>query len=165
MANQRNPKLESVVFDGVYYSRRNGARYYTARRWDSKLRRYWDDSLHRAVWRFHHGTIPNGFDVHHSDEDWNNNDISNLECITRAEHNRRHGAFAAWNKTKRAAVLRKRNNWKAWQNMPYRSVVCQQCQKKFASRHPDPKRPKFCSALCGERYRHSRLRSRSRGCP
>lgn len=47
--------------------------------------------LHRAVWFTYHGTIPEGFDVHHIDGDRDNNQIENLLCLPRGIHLRDHG--------------------------------------------------------------------------
>lgn len=41
---------------------------------------------HRYVWELNFGTIPKGYVIHHIDEDKSNNDISNLQMMTRAEH-------------------------------------------------------------------------------
>lgn len=46
--------------------------------------------LHRAVWELHNGNIPCGYDVHHKDENRNNNQIENLELLQRNEHHRYH---------------------------------------------------------------------------
>lgn len=46
---------------------------------------------HQVVWESHNGTIPNGHVIHHKDENKKNNDISNLECITKREHDLHHG--------------------------------------------------------------------------
>ena len=45
---------------------------------------------HRWVWENNHGIIPDNMDVHHIDGNKDNNDISNLEIITRSEHQKRH---------------------------------------------------------------------------
>lgn len=45
---------------------------------------------HRYVWFEHHGAVPDGFEVHHKDEDRSHNDISNLELLTEAEHLAHH---------------------------------------------------------------------------
>ena len=42
--------------------------------------------LHRLLWELEHGPIPIGHVVHHKDHDHRNNDLSNLELMTRAEH-------------------------------------------------------------------------------
>lgn len=44
--------------------------------------------MHRDVWEFHNGQIPRGWDVHHKDEDKQNNALINLECLPKAEHTR-----------------------------------------------------------------------------
>lgn len=44
--------------------------------------------MHRDVWEHHRGQIPDGWDVHHLDEVKSNNEITNLECLPKAEHTR-----------------------------------------------------------------------------
>ena len=46
--------------------------------------------MHRDVWEFYNGPIPDKFDIHHLDEDRTNNMITNLECLPKAEHTRRY---------------------------------------------------------------------------
>ena len=53
----------------------------------SKSRLPW---AHRWVWMNEKGKIPKGLDVHHIDGDKENNEISNLELVTRSEHQKRH---------------------------------------------------------------------------
>lgn len=45
---------------------------------------------HRLIWMEYYGGIPDGYVVHHKDEDGFNNDINNLELMTRKEHARYH---------------------------------------------------------------------------
>lgn len=47
-------------------------------------------AMHRAVWEFHHGQIPDGHQIHHRDGNRGNNAIENLMLVDRAEHSRRH---------------------------------------------------------------------------
>ena len=47
-------------------------------------------TLHRFLWQFYNGEIPDGCDIHHSDFDKENNDISNLELLTKDEHKKIH---------------------------------------------------------------------------
>ena len=42
--------------------------------------------MHIYVWRFHNGTIPKGYHIHHKDEDKWNNQIENLELVERHKH-------------------------------------------------------------------------------
>ncbi len=48
--------------------------------------------LQRAsvVWERHHGAIPRGCVVHHRDRDTLNDDVSNLQALTRAQHLAEH---------------------------------------------------------------------------
>ena len=45
-------------------------------------------SLHRYVWEKEVGKIPDGYDIHHIDNNKQNNNISNLECLPKSEHTR-----------------------------------------------------------------------------
>lgn len=68
------------VFNGCKYTvNHNG--YYRKTYGDRQL-------MHRDVWEYHNGPIPEGWDVHHKDENKANNDISNFECLPKAEHTR-----------------------------------------------------------------------------
>lgn len=46
--------------------------------------------LHRAIWVANNGPIPDGFIIHHKDENTRNNDISNLECMLISDHHKHH---------------------------------------------------------------------------
>jgi HNH endonuclease len=46
---------------------------------------------HHLVWWDHTGErVPEGYVVHHLDEDRENNELTNLELLTEGEHQRRH---------------------------------------------------------------------------
>lgn len=83
MPMRPKPERRSTVeFNGEFYSMRDCG-YYGKTRGDRSL-------LHRDVWEFHYGPIPDGHDVHHVDEDRTHNDIDNLECLPKDEHTRLH---------------------------------------------------------------------------
>jgi hypothetical protein len=44
----------------------------------------------RKNWIAENGPIPKGFVVHHIDEDVTNNDLSNLQLLSRSEHAKHH---------------------------------------------------------------------------
>lgn len=46
--------------------------------------------MHRYVWTKEKGPIPDGYDIHHKDEDKSNNAIGNLECLSKPEHTRKY---------------------------------------------------------------------------
>lgn len=49
------------------------------------------DRLHRVVWTFYNGAIPKGYQVHHLDQNKNNNNIDNLMLLSAKEHMALHG--------------------------------------------------------------------------
>lgn len=91
-------------FNGVTYNR-NGGGYFVHN----------GQPLHRDVWEYHFGKIPKGYDIHHRDENKANNDISNLQMLTRKEHRQLHTRLNA-DKPKTP-----------------KTFVCQQCGATFQS--------------------------------
>lgn len=70
-----------VMFNGRKYSRKPNGYFYatTGKR----------TLLHRDVWEHHNGKmIPEGWDIHHVDENKENNSPENLECLPKSEHTR-----------------------------------------------------------------------------
>jgi hypothetical protein len=83
---------EKFVFQGLIYSRDTESkylsykRYFRRKRYDRRSGKYVWDLLHRVIWEAYNGKIPWDCIIHHKDGDWNNNDISNLECILARDH-------------------------------------------------------------------------------
>lgn len=46
--------------------------------------------MHRYVWEAEIGPIPEGWDIHHINEDKSDNRIENFECLPKAEHTRKY---------------------------------------------------------------------------
>ena len=80
------PARRSVEWNGARYSLRNNG--YMGRTTGQRT------MLHRDVWSHTHGQIPEDHDIHHVDHDRMNNDISNLELISKSEHAKLHAAIA-----------------------------------------------------------------------
>jgi hypothetical protein len=87
MFKKRNFKLRDkpkplsfVIFNGFKYTLRNNG-YYGRTNGDRTL-------LHRDIWEFYNGSIPPGYDVHHKDEERNNNQLKNFELLPKSEHTR-----------------------------------------------------------------------------
>lgn len=55
--------------------------------------RVWIDGIgykkeHHIVFEKNNGSIPNGYVIHHKDGDKRNNNINNLECLNKLDHDR-----------------------------------------------------------------------------
>ena len=74
--------VEVQVFNGRRYRRYPESPRASHRRYFSRA----GARLHRDVWEYHNGPVPDGFHVHHIDGDTTNNAIDNLACIPRSEH-------------------------------------------------------------------------------
>lgn len=72
--------LPRISYGGRVYTMRNTG-YYGCTTGDRHL-------LHRRVWEDANGPIPDGWDIHHRDENKTNNALDNFECLPKAEHTR-----------------------------------------------------------------------------
>ena len=70
------------VYDGKTFTLRNTG-YFSLTTGNRTL-------MHRYVWEKEVGKIPSGYDIHHIDGDKTNNDIKNLECLSKADHTSRY---------------------------------------------------------------------------
>ena len=68
--------VPTQVFNGKEYHLYPGERYFSRH----------NKRLHRVVWEFYNGPIPEGYHVHHRDGNAWNNDIGNLELVQRSKH-------------------------------------------------------------------------------
>lgn len=48
---------------------------------------------HRAIWKYYHGDIPDGYQIHHIDGNKLNNNINNLELISSHQHPKKHRKY------------------------------------------------------------------------
>lgn len=125
------------------------------RKWWFKGDYYYDRRgrlLHRAIYAAAHGPIPRGIDIHHIDGDKTNNELSNLEAVTRSEHLKRHrprGWVAGGYEAKRRA---KYAEWAA-DEQGLVSRTCAECGKEFMAKTA---RAKFCSVQCNRQYQRKR---------
>lgn len=67
-------------FNGIIY-RRDKANHYQS-----------TFHLHRAVYNYYFGEIPAGYVIHHIDHNPENNDITNLQPLTKSEHQKIHSS-------------------------------------------------------------------------
>jgi hypothetical protein len=129
-------------------------------RWYRNRAGYYQDRtgtlMHTAIWeRLNHRKVPDGYVVHHKDENKGNNDLSNLELMSFEEHARMHckarPADHPWVKQQGSEQMRKRVT-KLWENRKPRDVTCVGCGKVYQS---IGMRSKFCDRACAARYYRS----------
>lgn len=81
--------MKIINFNGYkYYQNKEG--YYQISGATQKKHPSIQSRLHRAIWEFYNGKIPEGYHVHHKDGDKENNNIENLEVLSPSEHHKIH---------------------------------------------------------------------------
>ena len=84
------PKVERVFVDGHWWNRYPDSKRRSDRVYFKRSIHGGTEWLHRRIWEDAHGTIPKGCHIHHKDGNPDNNDISNLECLTVRAHVHKH---------------------------------------------------------------------------
>jgi hypothetical protein len=69
----------------------NGVKYYPNSKGYYINKKQEITRLHRAVWIFHNGAIPDKYEVHHKDHDRAHNNLENLELLYATKHRILHG--------------------------------------------------------------------------
>ena len=127
------PPVVEVIDDK--HQKFNGLVYYADRRHHFHK----NIQLHRAVYAYYNGeNVIEGFDVHHANVNPADNNIENLQLLTRSEHQKVHGTHQAKNNSEK---------------------VCPICGKTLADKEPTAK---YCSRECWKksiRTFHSEERS------
>jgi hypothetical protein len=100
--------------------------------------------MHRIVWEKHNGPIPDGFEIHHIDEDKENNDISNLELVDTLTHKRIHSGCklidGEWWKPCRKCGEMKKVSTDYYERKDGISSRCKQCSIEGAVRDKQRRR-------------------------
>jgi len=131
--------------------------------------------LHREVWEFHNGKIPEASHIHHLDGDRSNNAPQNLECLSVLAHlGERHGEDSAErgrgaleDARKLAAVWHGSSAGRQWHSEHFErhirpvmdrrvSAVCEQCGAEYMVSAARVAQGRFCGGNC----RASALRKR-----
>jgi len=115
MARERNSgRIQNVI---------HGVQIFNGMRFHKKPNGYWKlgfeqggTYMHRYVWSYWNGKIPDGHHIHHKDGDKSNNMLENLELISASDHARLHSRSNKWigskGNVKQLASARKKS--KAW---------------------------------------------------
>ena len=157
-------------------SRRNHRVYYVYSKWRSK------EYLHRAIWAAANGAIPGGMCIHHVDGNPFNNDVGNLECVTRSEHQRAHMddpgrkefsrdvaikaaqlAAPAWHRSPAGRAWHSRHSREMWRDAVAVDLRCVVCGDAFKSKKTVAR---TCSSAClSQQRRDSGLDDITLACP
>lgn len=176
MAKRNKYEYDVLVWRGITFRRRlPDGKYWWAKAGTK--------SLHRAIWKWYHGDIPAKHDIHHKDGNPHNNKPSNLECLSKREHRRRHREdhrtpkqlrhlerirpkAAVWHRSKQGEAWHRRHAQRVWgrENRTERTVRCVECEKDFTTLSFST--PKYCSDRCYDRMRYKRdgRKERSKKC-
>ena len=160
---------KTAYFDGYKFRRDAKTGYYLATKPTYQGKR---ERLHCYVWRYFNGPVPEGFHVHHVDENKSHNNIENLMCIPGELHTKYHlNEYVENNYSKMIENLNKNVRPKAsewhrseagreWHREHYAEslwkirpalCVCQVCGKEYFSKQKGYS--KFCSNNCKSAYR------------
>jgi len=161
-------KVETIYFNGTAYRRYPNAKHGTARDYFTSHISDWKKknrtSLHRDIWVYHNGEIPEGFQIHHTDGNPLNNDISNLECLSKDAHLSRHAEMLgmsvkeyrkhirkkvdAWNKTPEAKKVKSKQAKGIWKHRQPTEMTCAFCKKVFKKHSTRSLKNPYCSQNC-----------------
>ena len=154
--------MKEVWFNGVRFVKDDTTGYYL----NSSIRK----RLHRYVWEFYNGEIPDGYHIHHTDLDKDNNDISNLELLTAEQHIKLHadlrqGECSESQRQHLSNIRSLASDWhgsvegKEWHKDQYakslgliteKELTCDNCGATFKSKGS---RARFCSNKCKSSFR------------
>lgn len=155
-----------AYFDGYKFRKDTKRGYYLSTKniGSSRMR------LHVYIWEYHNGSVPAGYQIHHKDENKDNNEIENLACMTKKEHLNWHGEnmseerkeesrenlkkaqleAAKWHSSPEGIEWHKKHAANSILKIKYYDSECLECGKKFKSEKPHGK---FCSPNCRSNYR------------
>ena len=160
-----------LYFEGKMFTRDDNTGYYlcSTKSPDGTRKR-----MHVYVWEFYNGPVPQGFHIHHIDEDKSNNDISNLELLSEFDHLSLHSQEAVdknYDKMIRNLNINARpkaNEWhsskdgREWHKRHYdamkeklyvpKKFKCEQCGTEFVSTKSGCR---FCSNTCKTAWRRN----------
>lgn len=131
-------------FNGKRFGLHKGNRYY--KRTKSKNGIKSTVFLHREVWEYHNGKIPQGMMIDHIDRDRTNNSISNLRIVN-AKENRAN--ISEQHKEKYRQNMVKYNSLKSgkwWQDDVVKEKRSERLSQNWKQREPIAKKCILCTA-------------------
>lgn len=151
-------------FNNIKFTRDNKTGHYL----NSTIRK----RIHRYIWEFYNGEIPEGCEIHHIDSDKSNNSISNLAMLPKKEHAKLHGNNQSdillakkrknikekalpeaikWHKSEEGRKWHSRHSLEIAKTIKEKEYICLNCGNKFYAKPYGLN--KFCSNKCKACYR------------
>lgn len=156
-----------AYFNRYKFTRDDKTGYYLSSVIDGKRYR-----LHRYIWEYYNGEIPKDYDIHHKDHNKFNNEIDNLELLSKVEHLKRHSEEMSeelkekyrknlnenarpkaieWHKSKEGREWHKKHFEVSLGNRIKQKFICKNCGKEYETLSNGIN--KFCSNNCRSAYR------------
>lgn len=163
----------AITYRGVTYKRNPNGKQRAHRVYYAAPRGCGRDYLHRDIWRDHNGRdIPDGWHIHHTDEDPFNNDPSNLKLLSPAEHAQEHAEqfsdrrrewinsvrplAAEWHRSEEGRAWHREHGKRTWEDrQPEHRKTCESCGEEFSAWFDDAR---YCSRRCINRAREAKYR-------
>jgi HNH endonuclease. len=156
---------KSIKYDGYTWTKKPRGYYQSTVRCTDGSRKNW---LHQYVYEQVNGSIPEGYEVHHKDHNKENNDISNLELLSPAEHQAEHteqskangyklADYVAANFDEVQALAKKGKSGEyigknKRRKIPNQPIKCVCCATEFTPSNKARKDTKFCSNSCRDEW-------------
>lgn len=166
----------SVRYGGIMFTRdpENKRRHLRVYYWPGRGdRNNGVKALHVEIHKAEVGPVPAGWHVHHKDGDPLNNDPSNLEAVTPADHAERHFAMEgkwygftdeahmaemqelakAWHASPEGLAWHSENGKKSWEGRERQSgPACFGCGVEIQTFKPMMEGRRWCSTICRTRW-------------
>lgn len=156
-------RRDVIVFNGIKFVRYPDAANFAERNY-YKGKGKW---LHRVIWESTHGPIPEGYVVHHVDENPLMNELNNLACIPHPDHAVLHGLAVSgvlWARSEEGREFYREKAQQEWKRKEPLEWTCEQCGRTYYARKGN--RPsRFCSDSCrGKHFRPLGVYNEMRTC-
>lgn len=139
-----------------------GQRYSLCGSYFQRSRQLGEKRLHRVVWIYHNGPVPENCDIHHVNGNRSDNRLENLSPMDKTEHQVLHNKgkeYTPWPAILAAPKWHGSRSGKKWHRGNYERNVasiwlspvqklCKRCGKKYSTVHSRATKSCFCSAAC-----------------
>lgn len=162
-----------AIYNGYSFRRDKKTGYYlSSKKIGDKRKR-----LHVYVYECEKGKIPKGYDIHHLDADKTNNNIDNLEILTKSAHEKKHGTMLSesdrefrrtnvvanampkakeWHSTQEGKEWHSKHAKEVYNNLPLNKYICTYCKSEFETKNIYPTDSnRFCSNKCKSAFRRA----------